>query len=148
MEKNKECSFCNMNGAESDIGHRLDCPVGNAKLEEAIKMTNPLKSQIAANRERFDEKFPYIPHNDNFGADGSVTGGSDIKQEVDEFLTTSQTSLLQTAIAAVEEMKQKEPETCACQPYKKVMCAWHASQPHINSALSKVVELLKGGITD
>ena len=23
----------------------------------------------------FDEKFPFIPHNDNFGSDGSVTGG-------------------------------------------------------------------------
>jgi len=37
--------------------------------------------------QEFREKFPYIPHADNFGADGSVTGGSDIKKEVESFLT-------------------------------------------------------------
>ena len=109
---------------------------------------NPLKSQIAANRERFDEQFNLSTFTWNSANEIGHRSAVSSKRKVKSFLTTSQTSLLQTTIAAVEEMKQKEPETCACQPYKKVMCAWHASQPHINSALSKVVELLKGGITD
>ena len=107
-------------------------------------MNNPLKSQIAANRERFDEQFinlvtiviPVKPRGEENGSHKLVERTPEVKS----FLTTSQTSLLQTAIAAVEGIKKKTP----MQEGK-----WMPIDDRndgFNSALSKVVELLKGGI--
>ena len=56
--------------------------------------------------DRFDEKFPFIPHNDNFGADGSVTGGSDISQEVKSFIHSELLALKKR----VEGMKKYHKE--------------------------------------
>ena len=99
-------------------------------------MTNPLKSQIAANRERFEKEFVNlmsirIPKE-------KVAGGYRLDErtpEVKDFLTTSQTSLLQTVIAAVEMFDTGAYHN---EDYVKGFYAFQ----------EKVVELLKGGITD
>ena len=102
-------------------------------------MNNPLKSQIAANRERFDEKIANRLYTLSF------------TKEMGDFLTTSQTSLLQTAIAAVEGMRLEyesedfndggddEYRDRRIQIQRRVVSA-------NNQIVSKVVELLKGGI--
>ena len=95
---------------------------------------NPLKSQIAANRERFDKEFQ---------CEKCLSEGKDITHYeelpvIRKFLTTSQTSLLQTAIAAVEEMRIVEHyEPWTDERYEK---------DATNKIVSKVVELLKVGI--
>jgi hypothetical protein len=103
-------------------------------------MTNPIKSQIAANRERFEKelKEKYIDF---------CRGTTDKEVYADENLdfwlpqiskvnTTSQTSLLQTAIAAVEGLRTKP----------NIMGYLSDKAKGSNKTISKVVELLKGGI--
>ena len=55
---------------------------------------------IEEGKKEFNKTFPFIPHNDNFGADGEVTGGSDISREVQHFIFTDYTTSL---LKAVEE---------------------------------------------
>ena len=102
-------------------------------------MNNPLKSQIAANRERFiKERADAISEMfDNKYADG-IYPTSVFFERIDKQNDTSQISLLQTAIDAVEGMKNISH-----------ICDYNcADEPHgiINEALSEVVDLLKGGI--
>ena len=97
-------------------------------------MNNPLKSQIAANRERFDEKIANRLYTLSF------------TKEMGDFLTTSQTSLLQTAIAAVEGLKIEHPTICKVWSDEDTHCTCDFSPYTVNSTLSKVVELLRGGI--
>lgn len=60
-----------------------------------------------------------------------------------DYFSTSQTSLLQTAIDAVEDMKMK----CICgHTIFNEACLCCEVAFDYNEALSKVVELLKGGI--
>lgn len=99
--------------------------------------TNPLLTIINDGDKEFDEKFnvnldewPYI-HTKEIEQVPSPN-------EVKSFLTTSQISLLQTAIAAVEGMKGTMDKSTSQSQYN-FDAIW-------NSALSKVVELLKGGI--
>ncbi len=100
-------------------------------------MTNPIKSQITANRERFDE----LCQDTSMLA--GLTGGRKIF--VKELIDTFQTSLLQTEIAAVEGMK--EPTNIPTKTRTGLPEEWANLRNEIyNSALSKVVELLKGGI--
>jgi len=111
-------------------------------------MNNPIKSQIAANRERFDEKFPHgVKHLwlDNGNDEGHV---KDISDSVKDFLTTSQTSLIQTAIAAVEGMKDFSLNDAIASSEGSIIPTEAEIEREMawNSALSKVVELLKGGI--
>ena len=101
-------------------------------------MNNPIKSQIAANRERFDEKFEV--NKDGFVGMGYI---HDVKPYKD-FLTTSQTSLLQTAIAAVEGLKKENILDWENYPGSSPVQAMAV----YNLALSKVVDLLKGGIEE
>jgi len=108
-------------------------------------MNNPLKSQIAANRERFDEKFEV--NKDGFVGMGYI---HDVKP-YKNFLTTSLTSAFQTAIAAVEGMKIKvssEDELVKRDGYRDPELQDYEIDvaKSYNEALSKVVELLKGGI--
>ena len=67
---------------------------------------------IQKQREMFDKKFPFIPHADNFGADGSLTGGSDISQEVKSFLNTCLIEHYEEDIRELEG-KYKDEKVCA-----------------------------------
>ena len=135
-------------------------------------MNNPLKSQIAANRERFDEQFPWQnccdscvqDKNEGYADDidgcccchmSFIKSGNKIPTWLYEDLkknhTTSQTSLLQTAIAAVEGLKIKvssEDELVKRDGYRDPELQDYEIDvaKSYNEALSKVVELLKGGI--
>jgi hypothetical protein len=93
-------------------------------------MTNPIKSQIAANRERFEKelKEKYIDYADE-NLDFWLP-------QISKVNTTSQTSLLQTAIAAVEGLRTKP----------NIMGYLSDKAKGSNKTISKVVELLKGGI--
>ena len=93
---------------------------------------NPLKSQIAANRERFEKELSV--YTNEYGYVHKIPNYDKIKS----FLTTSQTSLLQTAIDAVEEMKVI-PDGVEIDDLDKYVFG-------VNETVSKVVELLKGGI--
>ena len=103
-------------------------------------MTNPLKSQIAANRERFEKDIAKT----EFAGGEYPWKNTEFDEEIKSALTTSQTSLLQTAIAAVEGMKisfvNKKTSTGLPEDWENLKNDIH------NQALSKVVELLKGGI--
>ena len=67
---------------------------------------------IQKQRELFDKKFPFIPHNDNFGSDGSVTGGSDISREVKSFLNACLIEHYEEDIRELEG-KYKDEKVCA-----------------------------------
>jgi hypothetical protein len=116
-------------------------------------MNNPIKSQIAANRERFDEKFVFWKTRKNLKYQKKMV--IQTPEKLKDFLTTSQTSLLQTAITAVEGLKLTQkialPEELKIAirsgDWSKVQW-WveHSLLDEHNFGISKVVELLKGGI--
>ena len=102
---------------------------------------NPIKSQIAANRERFEKEFTIFHPGD------SGFNGGDPQEPVYElntgdphdikyFIKTSQTSAFQTAIVAVEGLRIKP----------NIMGYLSDKAKGSNKTISKVVELLKGGI--
>ena len=107
-------------------------------------MTNPIKSQIAANRERFDEMIEEIStevtdygYNDEYGYYSDWKDGvKPIIMKTKSHLVSFQTSLLQTAIAAVEGLRTKP----------NIMGYLSDKAKGSNKTISKVVELLKGGI--
>ena len=115
-------------------------------------MNNPIKSQIATNRDRFiKERTDAISEMfDNKYADG-IYPTSTFFERIDNQHDTSQTSLLQTSIAAVEGMRLEyesedfndggddEYRDRRIQIQRRVVST-------NNQIVSKVVELLKGGI--
>jgi hypothetical protein len=111
-------------------------------------MTNPIKSQIAANRERFDEMIEEIStevtdygYNDEYGYYSDWKDGvKPIIMKTKSHLVSFQTSLLQTAIAAVEEMIKEEKSAKPADEVERI------DEQAYCAALSKVVDLLKGGI--
>jgi hypothetical protein len=60
-----------------------------------------IQQTIEENEKSFSEKFPFIPHADNFGADGSLTGGSDISREVKSFFHLSQLNLIKAVVGEI-----------------------------------------------
>jgi hypothetical protein len=103
-------------------------------------MNNPLKSQIAANRERFEKKWP-----EKYFESMQTSYLRDIRffrNDIKSDFTTSLTSAFQTAIAAVEGLKTEEREGLNLSSMDRSVCA----DKGYELALSKVVELLKGGI--
>ena len=103
-------------------------------------MNNPIKSQIAANRERFEKLLNKVFPK---GLEVHTPDGDSrsMRQRMNDLYDEQETSLLQTAIAAVEGLKTEEREGLNL-PMDRSL----AADKGYELALSKVVELLKGGI--
>ena len=103
---------------------------------------------IQKQRELFDKKFPFIPHDDNFGSDGSVTGGSDISQEVKSFLNTCLIEHYEEDIRELEGMRKeayKRQEPMMKHSMTKIDSI---KNRNFNSALSLAISLLQDKIKE
>ncbi len=109
-------------------------------------MNNPLKSQIAANRERFEKESYFRFNNGVTHAQGTTRINEYIYEgeafNMGEELATSQTSLLQTAIAAVERIEFRPKGS------HELIDKYIARKHGFIICQEKVVELLKGGIEE